>query len=265
MTNDEFKEVLDEKLDIYRGILSNNPDLPDIPENEITYDFSCPQFEELKKFYRLEEIAGKGTSFERAVKILRFFAPRLRHDGNFINNIGYNALDLLDYALDNPSHAINCVNKSKILQECCLALGIPARRIWLMPYSPYDTDNHVVTEIYDDGFGKLVMLDMTGNCYFTDKDDTPLSASGLRRNLAENGKCAFKKTVTEYDKAFHDMQTEGLYFTQYYAKNLFYFYVETQNRFGDGGGRLAVFPQNFDLDKREQLNRLYRLGIKQKA
>ena len=66
-------------------------------------------------------------------------------------------------------------NKSKILAECCLALGIPARRVFIMPFSPYDTDNHVVNEIYDDTREKWVMMDPTTGGMFVDENRTPLS------------------------------------------------------------------------------------------
>ena len=62
----------------------------------------------------------------------------------------------LDYSLDKPEQGINCLNKAKILEEVCLALGIYARRVRFLPYSPFDFDCHVVTEIYDRSQEKVV-------------------------------------------------------------------------------------------------------------
>ena len=49
-------------------------------------------------------------------------------------------------------------------------------------YSPYDGDNHVVSEIYDPELGKWVMLDPTTGCYFIDRmhqPDAPLKGRAL--------------------------------------------------------------------------------------
>lgn len=40
------------------------------------------------------------------------------------NHIPCDALHLLEFSYEQPDHGINCRNKSKILAECCLALGI---------------------------------------------------------------------------------------------------------------------------------------------
>ena len=76
------------------------------------------------------------------------------------------------------------MNKSKILVECCLALGIYARRVSIMPFSPYDLDNHVVTEIYDRTLKKWIMLDPTTDGYFVDDASTALSLLEMRNKFA---------------------------------------------------------------------------------
>ncbi len=53
-------------------------------------------------------------------------------------------MKLLTYSFENDEHGINCLNKAKILAECCLALGIFARRVFIHPFSPFDFDSHVV-------------------------------------------------------------------------------------------------------------------------
>ena len=146
-------------FDIYTGILFNNQSFAAGPgAGEITYDFACPEYRTLVERYGIDRTAGEGTAFDRSVRLLHWMAPRLTHKGDYDNHVPVNALDLLEYSLDNPAQGINCVNKAKILAECCLALGIYARRAHLMPYSPYDGDNHVVTEVYDPEKG-WVMLD----------------------------------------------------------------------------------------------------------
>ena len=46
-----------------------------------------------------------------------------------------------------------------------LALGIYARKVWIMPNSGYDSDCHVVNEVWDSTLNKWVMLDITNNQY----------------------------------------------------------------------------------------------------
>ena len=133
MGDNELKEIWQEELNIFKGILVNNSEFAEGTEDSLSYKFDCTEFEVLKQEYKIQEIAGNGTSFEKAVNLTRYFAPRLLHDGNFDNHISCNALELLRYSLNKPSCGINCLNKSKILQELCLALKIPARRVWIMP------------------------------------------------------------------------------------------------------------------------------------
>ena len=261
MSDNELQENWNELLNIYKGILFNNCEFSDGINDKIIYDFTCPQFNVLKEKYHLENIAKQGSEFEKAIRLLSSFAPRITHKGNFQNNIGCNAIDLLHYCLDKPENGINCVNKSKILQECCLALGIFARRIWLMPYSPFDTENHVVTEIYDFTLKKWVMLDMTSNGYFVNANDVPLSVLEIRQNLATNTYCEFIKTVPAHDKFFADIQMERLYYKQYFAKNLFYFYAEVHNEFGNNNKRFVFIPKNFDLNKYAKQKSLFKTDI----
>lgn len=254
MNDDELKESWEELLNIYKGILFNNPDFSSGKNDKIIYDFKCPEFRILKEKYNLESVAGEGGELEKAIRLLGFFAPRISHKSDFSNDIGCNAMDLLEYCLDKPEKGVNCLNKSKILQECCLALGIHARRIWLMPYSPYDTDNHVVIEIYDSNLKKWVMLDMTSNGYFVDGNGLPLSVLELRNSFTLNTFCEFTKTTVEPEKFFTDMQMERLYYKQYFAKNLFFLYAEVYNGFGNRNKHFVFTPQNFDLAKNMKLS-----------
>ena len=93
------------------------------------------------------------------------------------------------------------------------------------------------------------MLDMTGNGYFVNSDGVPLSVLEIRYNLATDAFCDFIKTTETHEKFFADMQTECLYYKQYFAKNLCYLFVEAQNEFANNNKRVAFIPENFDLIK----------------
>ena len=108
--NFEETEVL---YNVYRGILRNNRSF---------------QPADLLKKYPFEKIAGKGTDLQRAIRVLKYLSPKLTHSPWYDGHVDCNALALLDYSLDKPEQGINCLNKAKILEEVCLALGIYARR-----------------------------------------------------------------------------------------------------------------------------------------
>lgn len=258
MTEQEYLAYNQTLTAIYSGILFNNQCFEAGQEGEITYRFDCPEYTELKEKYDLEKIAGSGSDFERARRLLFHFAPRLAHSPMYDNHIEINALRLLEYSLDNSEQGINCYNKSKILGECCLALGIYARRVFIMPYSPYDSDNHVVNEIYDRELDKWIMLDLSLGAYFVDENRTPLSLLEMRERYANN---QFLVCVTEDDSLddLDALRESHAYPDSYFAKNLFYFRLDEVNKFGEGDVYLTVCPEHYSVNRSRAANIRYRL------
>lgn len=259
MTRKETREISQQMLDIYCGILFNNQEFENGNTDEIVYVFDCPEFEKLKSKYNLEEIAGKGSDFMRAKRLLHYLAPKLTHSSWYDNHIECNALRLLEYSLNNPEQGINCSNKSKILQECCLALGIYARRVFIMPFSPYDFDNHVVAEIYDRTLEKWIMLDPTTDGYFIDDNKMPLSLLEMRHKFAN---AEFITFVLSKDslKDIHRLREKYVETNSYICKNLFYFLVEKCSTFGAKGDYLRFIPANYSIKRTKQANQKYRIN-----
>lgn len=234
MTDQEFIETEKRIFDIYSGILFNNQSFASGGgEAEITYDFDCPEYKTLIEKYGIDQIAGEGTAFRRAERLLHWMSPRLKHKGDYDNHIPCNALALLEYSLDNPDQGINCVNKAKILTECCLAIGIYARRVYIYPYSPYDFDNHVVTEIYDPDMEQWVMLDPSTDAYFADDAGKPLSVLELRDRFAHQ---QFAAMVTGGDnmEELAVLTERRAEYNAYFCKNLFYITLDSHSGFGGG-------------------------------
>ena len=259
MTGKDWREASREKLCIYSGILFHNQEFSGGKEETIQYSFSCPEFAELREKYTLEKIAGKGSDFVRAKRLLHYLAPRLTHSPWYDNHVPCNALDLLEYSLNQPEQGINCLNKSKILAECCLALGIYARRVAIYPYSPYDFDNHVVTEIYDRKLKKWIMLDLTTDGYFVDEQKTPLSLLELRDKFANDAFATFVLSTNRL-KDLKKWKEKYAYYNAYICKNLFYFAVEQENRFGPGENFLYICPKHCAIQKIEVANARYRIN-----
>ena len=241
------EEILNLKslYNIYTGILFNNDDFNQETKNNIIYEYPN-ELKKLKSLYNIDKIAGYGTEFERGLKLVRYFHKRLKHLSTFKNNIPCNSLDLLEYSLNNQEHGINCLNKSKILQEMLLCLGIKARRVSIRPYSPYDWDSHVVCELYDNKYNKWIMLDMSMNVYFIDEHLTPLSVKEIRNNM-KNQKIVTaifeNQSTDDLEKLFEiNIQTNV-----YFAKNLFMFSFDEYSTFGPCDRQLYYVPKNFNL------------------
>ena len=255
----EKKELLKQMEDIYSGILFNNQEFVSNYNADIVYSFDCVEFKELVEKYRLDEIAGTGSSFIKSKRLLHYLAPKLTHSSWYDNHIECNALKLLEYSLNNPEHGINCLNKSKILEECCLALGIYARRVGIMPFSPYDFDNHVVTEIYDEKLKKWIMLDPTTDGYFIDESKTPLSLLEIRDKFANNEFVTFINSNKRVMN-LHKLREENLETNYYICKNLFYFSIDKESKFGPSSEQLLFCPINYSFINNRIANTKYRIN-----
>ena len=183
---------------------------------------------------------------------------KLTHKSNYDSHIPVNALDLLDYSLGRPERGINCLNKSKILAECCLAVGIYARRVSILPYSPYDGDNHVVTEIFDEDMGKWVMLDPTTDGFFVDEEGGILSVLELREKFARQDFATFA-VCTEDLSDLRKLRDRHMEDNAYYCKNLFRLLVDGYNGFGGGKLDLKFIPVGYDLKRNMIANAEYRI------
>ena len=259
MSRKEMQEIVQQMLNVYSGILFHHQGFENGNTEENIYEFACPEFEELRSKYNLVKIAGKGSDFVRAKRLLHYLAPRLTHSSWYDNHIACNALRLLEYSLDYPEHGINCLNKSKILVECCLALGIYARRVRIMPFSPYDFDNHVVAEIYDRILEKWIMLDPTTDGYFIDETKTPLSLLEMRSKFANAEFITFVLS-TDPLKDIHKLHTKHLNTNMYICKNLFYFQVEQYSTFGEKGNYLQFVPLHYSIKRTMHANLEYRIN-----
>ena len=118
-----------------------------VEDISFSYDFSSHDLPLLLKQYDLEKTAGEGSEFEKALRVMNKFSPRLRHESNYDNSIEIRALPLLEYSLDNKKNGINCRNKAQIFIEMMMSLSIYSRKVWIMPYSGYVNECHVVNEI----------------------------------------------------------------------------------------------------------------------
>jgi hypothetical protein len=127
-----------------------------------------------------------------------------------------------------------------------------------MPFSPYDFDNHVVTEIYDQELKKWIMLDATTDGYFVDENETPLSLLEMREKFANDAFVTFAPSTSRL-KNFEKLRQKYTYYNAYICKNLFYFSVERENRFGAGGSFVTFCPEHYSVKENQIANAKYRI------
>lgn len=229
------------------GILYNNMEFMDGEDIELTYNFSDDDYTVLKEKYNLEKTAGDGSEFEKAVRLMNEFAPRLTHKSNYDNHIEDKALSLLEYSLNKKSNGINCRAKAQILNEMCLSLGIFSRKVWIMPNSRYDGDCHVVNEVWDSNLNKWVMLDITNNEYWIDENGEPLSVLEIRTKGANQEFCT-PVAVGEETKDVHKLKEKNIGDFLYIMKNMVYMEYLDNYTVGESGTIYLLFPEKLLTD-----------------
>ena len=263
MNKAERLESQRELWNIYCGILFHLRKWAAGETIPFKYRFDCPEYGELLARYPVEKTAGKGSGFIRALRLCRWLHPRLKHQDDYDNHVPCNSLALLDYCFGKEDVGINCLNKAKILAECCLALGICARRVCAYPLSPYDMDNHVMTEVYDTSLKKWMLLDPTTGAYFADGAGVPLSALEIRRNMAEREPVSPvlpRQSGKDFRALFERNLAGGD--NAYYAKNMAYFVVDRVNAFGESeDDAVLLAPEGFDVKEHTLKNIRYRLNV----
>lgn len=244
---DSYLQSADEIYIMEAGIIKNNLEFHDGTDHKFEYDFSHENFELLKSKYNIEKTAKEGTEFERALRLMDEYAPRLTHKSNYDNHIRSNALDLLEYSLNNKKHGINCRAKAQILNEMCLSLGIYSRKVWIMPYSDYDADCHVVNEVWDRSLNKWVMLDITNNTYWVDENKTPLSVLEIRNKTALNEFCT-PVEAGEKTNNLRKLKDKNIGNFLYIVKNMVWFEYCTQYTAGESKNYYILMPQNIPTE-----------------
>jgi hypothetical protein len=246
--------------DIYTGILKMMDEFQDMNSNiNFQYNYDIASSKRLKIKYHIDEISGTSSTLSKAMNLLDWLSSHIYHVGNYDGHIANNALELLAYSYDNGLECgINCRSLSITLSECCLAIGLKARAVFLMPLSPYDDDNHVVCEVFIPESNKWIMLDPTYNGYIMDENNNIFNVLELRHALANRVKLKFCDKFNyngDYNVDFKDIET-------YYAKNLFYLKcneIHTYNSEQLDDNKIIVFaPIGYDVKKSMLTNIDYR-------
>lgn len=247
ITQTSYLQSTDEIYYMEAGILYNALEFREGEDFAVTYDFDNEEYPELLSKYSVKETAGDGTEFERASALMNEYSGRLRHKSDYDNHVEMNALSLLEYSLDNNNQGINCRAKAQILNEMCLALGIYSRKVWICPNSVYDTDCHVVNEVWDSSLNKWAMLDITNNYYWVDESGTPLSVLEIREHIAKQEFCTPVSPGDKLDNLEKSLNRNYDNFL-YIAKNMVYMQYCDENTVGEGEKFYSLVPTAVTFD-----------------
>ena len=254
--------------DIYTGLLKAFP-MAARAERDIqfSYDNNHPKLDLLKSTYHIEAIAGDGDDLSKSKNLLNWASGHIYHKGDYAEQVERDVLELLDYAFDKGStHGINCVGLAEILSKCLLSVGLKAKTVFIMPCSPYDGDNHCVTQVYITEMKKWVMFDPTINAYIKNEHGKYLSLLEIRDHLANQEPVFFNRDAKYNEEMWTDDSIREN--TEYFAKNLFYFRasevstfeLSSFNSFDASENRIITLaPQGYDTKHVRLSNIEYRL------
>lgn len=235
---------------IFRGALfSFNTYTKDDGEITLRYD-TATEYEDINTLYRLNDITMPGTTHTKCLSLMNYQTAHLMHNGSYDNHIKTGLLDLLEYAWDSEQkESLNCLCLAHVLRSFMLSQGITARVVYMFPFSPYDIDNHVVTEAWLEEQQKWVMFDPTYNTCVSDNSGVLLSLAELRDALSRREKIFFAAQAAYNQKPFTEKKAEEV--AAYYAKNCFFFKInENQTRQNAAAGRtVLISPDGFDYEK----------------
>jgi hypothetical protein len=226
---------------------------------KISYNLGDVFPKEFNEKYKIKEKAGCGNDLSRAINILHWISNNIQHNGTKPIPEEIDSLALFDNAWGKGyDFGINCRFLSILLADCLLSIGLFARPLYLMPFSPYDEDNHVVTQVFIRELNKWIMLDPSFDAYVMNQEKEMLNIFEIRDLLSNQEAIIFNDEIRHNDDKW---QIDEPYYKEYLAKDSFY--IETYEKVGcynpnNIGKHLYICPENYDLKKSKVLNIQYR-------
>jgi len=247
-------------FDVYTSLLKMFDEFhEDSKDIHLSYDLTNQELQKINEKYKLNDIAGKGDSFSKTINILFWLSKNCYHNGNFNFEKEINAKNVLEYSYQKgEEYGVNCLALATTLTECLLSINLIARTISIMPFAPYDYDNHVITHVYIKELKKWIMVDPTYRCYIMDKEKTPLNVFETRELLSNQDYVVFNKEIKHNDEKIEEDSHE---IKEYYAKDLFYFMTPEISCHNERikNRRIYIVPSFYDIKKSEILNVEYRI------
>ncbi len=241
-----YKGRFDEYLDLLRA---SGPFEKDTAAFEMTLIPDAARAGEIRDFFRLDTLYdADADSWTKALAIGKFVASNIPHDNQDEWPKHVNAIGLWEYTKE-VAPAFNCRLHSLLSFELFLAAGLDARYVTCLPEDEYDSDCHVVNEVWLPELGKWAMIDtdMDGN-YATGLDGTPLSLREIREHYIAGEKIQyhpeFKKASTKVNRYYAYMAKNTYWFNCW--ETLSYYQEDGKDRKREIGRGIYLAPSGFE-------------------
>ena len=151
----------------------------DLPETTPETIFEqLPMYRLLSEKYDLPTVAGSGSDFEKAVRVMQWLTDNTLYSGASATWKADNSPEILDFAYDQDfSHAINCREKAIVLTDCLLALKVYAYPVCML--NSQGGGCHFTVHVFLREQKQWALFDPSFNCWFS-KEGEPLNAWTLR-------------------------------------------------------------------------------------
>jgi hypothetical protein len=213
INRDSFIEIISYNPNFnYIETLKSAPKYDSLEKTDLKFTYQESTDAELialKEKYKLAEISGTGTDFEKSKNLLKWVHELIDQDGNSTLPKERSAMSLIEYAQNNKQ-GLNCRGLAIILNESLLSIGIKSRYIELIP-KDLSIDSHIVVAAYIPNLDKWVFLDPSFNAYFLDNTKTPMSVGEVREALINNFPL----------KTNDDIESGSVVYTNYISKNIY--------------------------------------------
>ena len=205
---------------------------------------------ELRKKYNLDSIAGFGNETSRLINLLHWVHNTVSHDGQHESGIkDINANEIVSIA--KTKHiGVSCGELATTLNDCYLAMGWKARKIYCFPKDSLkeDHDSHVINVVFLSSKKKWIWVDPTNDAYVMNEKGELLSIEEVRERLISD-----KPLIVNPDANWNHKSsaTKEYYLDTYMAKNLYRFYCPLNSRYNYetwGQEKKVIYVYLYPLD-----------------
>lgn len=253
------------EYDIYTGLLESFNEFIQIDyEFETKYILNEDIITELRQKYNLDKVAGDGNDLSKILRLLYWVTGNIYHNGSMMSNydVYVDSISLLNHSFGkNKEYGLNCVFLSYVLVECCLAVDIKAKPLFMMPMSPYDDDNHVVVIAFDSQNNKWIMIDPTYGSFLSNKNGTILNPLEIRSMYAKQNNPEINNNFSYNHIKGKDLENIRTNYHTYMAKNSFSYITFDNIIMGriTSTNNIYICPKGFNIKKRSLSNLEYRV------
>lgn len=221
----------------------------------IEHDIRNESLNKLRDRYKIDIVAGNDEDFTKAYRLMRWVYDNVLHYGvtKSLEFLPKDSISILDYSFGKGiEYGVYCRLQAIVFTECCLSIGLKARTIHCLPFSPNDFDSHVVSMVCINSMGKWVLFDPSNNAYFTDNAGIALSPLEARKQLSLD---QINVNDDLQPRGTHEFTEKANLYKQYMAKNLFYIKCSAYNTFGTDLIKTQriyhLIPNGFNVKERE--------------